>query len=413
MATLDELVIKLSLDPTKFNQGTKEGQNLLRAFRVEAKRSADEVERDAGKMADGFSRVTKELLGLGLALAGANGLKGLVVGTVQAANALDLQSRALDVNAQALNKWVNTARRAGIDTGAAQGAFGGLVKTLGGVMTRQVTPQQAGLPALQALGVSNPDWANWEHFAEQVVEGLQREQRPGVRQSLAAGIPGGDVLLQIANQFRTNGDLQRALAESATATKDQAEAARRLTEQFTQLQLAIEKAINRLIPEAEPTATKILKAGVAASKGDMSGVEGLNLDLGKSAQEGREQLGRWLWNLLTPDTSRMIQRDGSNFIGPRESQGPWQPSMVPEGRNLPPEGGGKISDRFPGLGPAAFASGTYQGWPGAGTHPVDMSRTIRIDQVTLMVPPGTRDPQTFADRFTTAVSAIEAQQGPR
>jgi hypothetical protein len=416
---LDELFITLSLNPAKFVQGIKQSQGSLQKFREDIKKSADEAERDAQKMGDGFARVTKELLGLGLAIAGANGLKNLVVGTVQAADALNLQSRALDVNAQALNKWVNTARRAGVDAGTAQGAFGGMVRTLGGVLTRQVTPQQAGLPALQALGVTNPDWANWEHFAQQVVEGLQRHQEafPGQRASLAAAIPGGDVLLQIANQFRNAGDLNRALDESATATREQADAARRLTEQFTQLQLAIEKAINKLIPEAEPTVTKVLKAVTSATKGDYSGLQALDEDLGRKSLEGQQEVKNALWDafvraVVKPERqSRYLS--GSDFIGPREAAGPYQPEMIPETRNLPPQGARKLGERFPGLGPAAFASGTYQGWPGAGNAPVDMSRTIRIDQVTLTLPPGTRDPQAFADRFTSAVSAIEAQQGPR
>ncbi len=416
---LDELVVRLRLDPTQFNAGTQQGQALLRKFKEEVKKTGTEVEHDAAKMADGFSRVTKEILGLGLAIAGANGLKNLVIGTVQAADALNLQSRALDVNAQALNKWVNTARRAGVDAGTAQGAFGGMVRTLGGVLTRQVTPQQAGLPALQALGVSNPDWANWEHFAQQVVEGLQRHREafPGQRASLAAAIPGGDVLLQIANQFRNMGDLNRALDESATATREQAEAARRLTEQFTQLQLAIERAINKLIPEAEPTATKVLKAVTSATKGDYSGLQALDEDLGRKSLEGQQQIKNTLWDAFVRAVVKPERQtkylSGYDFVGPREAAGPYQPEMIPETRNLPQQGARKISDRFPGLGPATFAAGTYQGWPGAGNAPVDMSRTVRIDQVTLTLPSGTRDPQAFADRFTSAVSAIEAQQGPR
>jgi hypothetical protein len=369
-------------------------------------------------MADGFSRVTKELLGLGLAIAGANGLKNLVVGTVQAADALNLQSRALDVNAQALNKWVNTARRAdsSLSAGAAQGAFGGMIRTLGGVLTRQITPQQAGLPQLQALGITNPDWANWEHFAQQVVEGFQRHQDafPGQRASLAAAIPGGDVLLQIANQFKTTGELQRALADSVTATQEQTDAARRLTEQMSELRQAFERQFNKGIPLIEPGATEAAKGVKDVVEGRFSSAFQHGVELDKMAVRG-------VWNFLTG----LFEETPSGMRGARHArhrrhgmaagavdEPPVEQLYQPELGDIPtPRArprifmpGQKIGDRFPGLGQTSAS--------GAGGS-VNNSRSIRIDQVTLTLPPGTRDPQAFADRFTSAVSAIEAQQGPR
>jgi hypothetical protein len=282
-----------------------------------------------------------------------------------------------------------------------------MITTIGAIWNRQIQPSAAGLRALQALGVNNPEWGDWQKYATQVVQGFQGhpELSAGRRAALAKEIPGGDVLLQIAKQFSGTGELAKALEESATTTREQAEAARRLTEQFTQLQLAIEKAVNKLIPEVEPTATKAIKAVTAATKGDMTGLQQIDEDLGREALKGQQQIKNAIWDQFV----RMVVKpevqnkwlSGSDFIGPPNFQGPFQPMMTPETRNLPREGV-KIHDRFPGLGPGVSS--------GSAGGAVDNSKSVHIDAVHVTVPPGTANPATFAQRF---VGEVESQMGSR
>lgn len=410
--TIDELVVTLSLDPTKFREGTKEGEKLLRTFRGEAKKAADDSERSAAKMADGFSRVTKELLGLGLAITGANSIKNLVVGTVQAADAQGRLAAALGVTVERYSAWVNLARRAGVDQGAASAGISALRAAAQGVAEGSLNPNAAGQAQMAKLGLTSPDWGNWEHLAQQLVQAFDPKNplianAPGARITAAQAIPGGDTFLQIANQFKAS-DLAKELAASVTATHEQAAAARDLVKAFTELQLAIEKKINQLIPEAAPEAKKVMSAAQSAVGGDFGPALDLDTEVGKNVAGGFNTIGNWIKDafvrhMIEPDKWHKWVSTGDARGGPQQEFGPW-PNTSPEWRNLPREGF-KNRDRFPGLGPGASS--------GSAGGSVDNSRTVRIDAVHLSVPPGTRDPQAFADRFTSAVSAIEAQQGSR
>lgn len=402
---LDSLFVSLSLDPAKFQKGTKEGIESLRKFRTDAKAAADDTERSAGKMADGFTRVTKEVLGLGLAIAGASSLKSLVVGTVQAADSVNLLSRAMGLNEAITSKWVNTARRAGIDTGAAQGAFRSLTAAAGAVMAQVPGAQGAiGAPFLQALGIENPQFNDPDKLAAQIVKGFQQsEKSPGELLAISQHIPGGEMFLQIAKEFKTVEALNKALADSVTTTHDQAEAARKLVTAMTDLQLAIEKKLNELIPVAAPTANQLIKGGKQLVEGDASGLLTIDQALGGDQTVAAQKS---LWDafirvVMKPGAANKWLSD-SNFIGPPNFQGPFQPMMSPETRNVPPEGM-KGGDRFPGLGPAQNILNRYQGWASAGNAPVDISRTFNIGSMHFTLPPGTKDPQDFVDRFNAAI----------
>jgi hypothetical protein len=77
MTVIDELVLSLSLDPTKFVKGQKESVAALQKMEEQAKKSGGETETAATKMAEGFERVTKEVLGLGAAFLGVPASKTL------------------------------------------------------------------------------------------------------------------------------------------------------------------------------------------------------------------------------------------------------------------------------------------------------------------------------------------------
>lgn len=409
---LDSLFVSLSLDPAKFQKGTKEGIESLRKFRTDAKAAADDTERQAAKMADGFSLVTKELLGLGLAIAGASSLKSLVVGTVQAADSVNLLSRAMGLNEAITSKWVNTARRAGVDQGAAQGAFRSLTAAAGAVMAQVPGAQGAiGAPFLQSLGIENPQFNDPDKLAAQIVKGFQQSGKsPGDLLAIAQHIPGGEMFLQIAKEFKTVEALNKALADSVTTTHEQAEAARRLTAAMTDLQLAVEKKLNQLIPPSETSAKEAISSAKSVVEGDPRGAAEHGLKAiapaTTSIASGMIALDRWVLGLLGVKPITHQDRINNRFVFGTETGEGGTSFGMPMPRERPRIPGGRNNDRFPGLGPGASAD------PWGGGAP-NYSRTIRIDAVNLTLPAGTRDPQDFANRFTSAVSAIEAQQGPR
>jgi hypothetical protein len=360
---IDELIVRLVLDPKGFVAGTKEANAAINKFKQETKQHADEVERQATKMSDGFSKVTKELLGLGLAIAGISGFKDLVVGTVSAANAQGLLARSLDVSIEKFNQWVNVAKKAGMGGAAAESDINSLIMSWQAVREHSKTPEQAGLGQLMKLGVTDADFqTTWENFAMQMIRALSKDNplwkklniadNPASRALAAQALPGGQSMLAIANQFPL-ADLPRVLAESITLRQEEADAARRLTEKLEELRQAIEDKLNQLIPKVEPPATKTLESWKSLTRGDISGAirqgnEAHEMLLGTPLEMGLWEELKRRWNIaLGGGVDTFSDRFGSSPPQLRDRFGNF-PMPQERPRILPPPGGEKIPDRFHG-----------------------------------------------------------------
>jgi len=274
---VDELVLRFSLDPTNFDRGQKKTIEGLRKLEEDARTAGKGVEDSGQKMVDAFSRVTKEVLGLGAAFLGVSGLKDLVVKTVGNQDALGKTASLLDVNSEALNRWINAVRLAGGTAAGAQSSISALVTAFGRYATGQAQPGEMGLAALGAL---NPtvNWqglfqsGNWEKFLLTLSGSLQRNPAaaPGVRRALAQDIPGvGDDLMLLLQQ---GPDVVKArLAEAQTVTEEQLKAARHISEEFTRLSLALEEAVNRMTPQIESWAVGFARGATQVVKDPVRG----------------------------------------------------------------------------------------------------------------------------------------------
>jgi len=444
-SVIDELVVSLALDPTKFNAAQKQSMNTLRQFQRQAQETATRVESDTQKMIDAFSRLTKEILGFGLTLAGANGLKDLVIGTVQSTDALGKRTRALEMDTEAMSKWANASRIAGMSAAEAQGDIASMLVTLGRIANRQQFFSQAGLQELIALGV-NPTAelaSDPEKYQRAVVAAIQRhkgELTPGRLQAISEAVPGGQHLLALALQNKTMADLEYTLNRSVTVNQQEVDAARNLTSAVTSLQISIERQTSKLSPILDKIFTpaaagweKLLTQGFPPVAHEDEGF--LNTLVRMFIREDRQHElltepeppvtgtvpggkdtgrseGLLSWTELRNALVRTFIREdrqgelmGELPAGPS----PFVPEPNARPRVMPYEGERKIQDRFmhmmlPNRGAGSSATTNNN------------QKSVTVGSVVVNTPPGTKNPEGFGATVAGTIEnyfLVQAESGAR
>jgi hypothetical protein len=397
---IDELVVKLRLDPTGMVQGVKVGDREFKKFKDSAKVAADDVEHQAGRMVQGFSQVTKELLGLGAVILGLGGLKNLISGTVGAATATGNVASVFGLDPEMLSKWQGAMKAFGIEAGTTAGAIGGVAKSIADLRLRGGGDLLKGSIALQQMGITNPSM-DPEKLLLQIQQALQnpKNQGPGVAQSILSDFPS---VLPILRGLQAS-NLNELLKESQTATRQQIQAAQDVKESFTKLENAADRAANKLLEMVAPSATKAAETTAKAIDNIISGKPNTPLPL--FGLEGGDFRG-WIRNLVRQMGYDELQMQGGvlpqmsfgDRFGewPAGAPGRYVP-MRPETRSLPD---GKGTDRYPGLNtfrsPASAAAAAGIGFQ----RPSD---NINITaNVNVTVPPGA-DPRTFGGLVATSL----------
>lgn len=408
MATVvDELILKFSLDPSNFDKGQKKTIDGLRKLEEDARTAGKGVEDSGQKMVDAFSRVTKEVLGLGAAFLGVSGLKDLVVKTVGNQDALGKTASLLDVNTEALNRWINAVRLAGGSATGAGSSLSTLITTFGRYKTGQSEPSELGL---RTLGAIDPklDWnsffvkGDWEGFLKAIGERFKADPSkfgPGVRHALGQEFPGAsdDLLLLLQNP-----KMQSFLAESLTATEAQTKASRNIAEEFTRLELAIEEGVNRITPQIESWAVGFAKGATLVVKdpvrGAGAGAAGFMAPiLGGIAAGERWLLGR--------------NGDGGGATPPPGGRTPYPPMNGVLDAN---DTGSRGTGRW--IAPYLAAQGYHETLEAGGFGAfrdvnTDNSSAIHIAHVSITPPPGT-DAHAWASTFISSVTS-QASSGSR
>lgn len=147
---IDQLVIQLGLDPTKFNQGQRAAVNQLKQLENDARRHGKGTESALNSVADAVSNLRGQFLRLGAAVIGAASFEHLVVQTVTNTAAMGRFSSVLGVSTDLLSKWQNVGK---IVTGTTAGmaeAVGSAVKQFAHF---SVLGPTGAIPFLNALNI--------------------------------------------------------------------------------------------------------------------------------------------------------------------------------------------------------------------------------------------------------------------
>lgn len=119
MATvIDSLIVELGLDPKNFNKGQKEAASAFLKTKDAAVKTGKEIEDSSKRVADSISKMTREVIALFGAIAGARSLSDLI-GKLTTANAeLGRFSANLAQSPQTIAAWGAAAQRFGGDAKA-------------------------------------------------------------------------------------------------------------------------------------------------------------------------------------------------------------------------------------------------------------------------------------------------------
>lgn len=410
---VDELILKFSLDPTQFNQQQQKTITQLRKFESEAKDVGSKTEDATQRMVNGFSLVTKEVLGLGAAFLGVSGLKDLISGTVSAASALQVQSQYFNTASEAANRYANAVKVAGGSSEAALQAFNQVGLRLQRLQSG-ADSTFAGQEWLQILGINpmNYDPKHPENLIGDIIRGAQ--QNPDRKAAIMEGT-GVGAFGPLANL--NPGDLAKLLPEMLSLTNEQAKNGRDISASVSRLMVALETRANQIF--LNPTATGIMKGGADTVTDLVRG------DLSKAQNDAKPLLDSPWWAI------------GSPLALPLAMGWAWNKMGLPVPAAL--RGGGNADASNPGADPgdinpavpARFSKALRSGIGGAGwTAPYantpmgddmrhypgfghfghinnDYSHAVSISHMSITAQ--TSEPADFASRFQGAIDSVTSQ----
>ena len=150
--TIDDLVVTLNLDTSKFNQDQKDALAKVKQFQEETSRRAKDIGKSGTDVMDSLTSVGKRTLSVFGVVAGVDGLINVAKQSVNAGSAVGQLSRNIGVSAEVISKWQGAARIYGGTAEGMAGSFKTLSDTIGGLKLGMVSQLTSDLRSLGALG---------------------------------------------------------------------------------------------------------------------------------------------------------------------------------------------------------------------------------------------------------------------
>lgn len=147
---IDALVMTLGLDVTEYDKNRKRAGEDLEKFRKKADSVAKDVAHGGKVMAEGFSFLKTELLGVLAVFGAATGIKDFIASNVQGQAELGRLSQNLGISARSLEAWGLVAKEMG---GQASDAFGALQSVASGLAEASIRGHSALTDMARANGV--------------------------------------------------------------------------------------------------------------------------------------------------------------------------------------------------------------------------------------------------------------------
>lgn len=117
---IDSFLVSIGLDTTQYKKGQKEAEESLRKFGKATEENAKNINIQSAKVAEGFSAIKRELVGIAGMAVGAAGLKDLFFNLMKGQAALSRSAYNLGMSARELDAWGAAAETVGGDAKAMQ-----------------------------------------------------------------------------------------------------------------------------------------------------------------------------------------------------------------------------------------------------------------------------------------------------
>lgn len=278
MTTIDELVVTLALDASKFTAEQKKAVQQLKKLEQEQQKNNKESQKSWNNAADAINRAKNQLIAFGTAAIGINGFKDFVATMVSGNASLGRTSQLLNMGVRDLDAWGSAARRFGGDAKSVQSSIQGIE----GHLAARFTSDQSGfLTTLAQLGANDSvDWQKNTVDLYKLADAIKRvkdtrgeqvaynlAQQLGLDQgTFQMLMQGGDAVKQLHDHYY---DLSRA-------SDDNVEASTRLLGKWSDLKAEAEalgqSVFSSLVPAldaAADAATKALQSTDKATGADL------------------------------------------------------------------------------------------------------------------------------------------------
>lgn len=149
---VDELVVELGLDPSKFNQNQRAALESFKRTQEAARAGAKDIEESGGKVSDALGGIKTQALQMFAAIAGGKGILEFSANLTNADAALGRLERNIGVSASTVSAWQGAARIFGGDAKQMAQSFTTVSDAFAGWKIGMVTPLIADLRAISTAG---------------------------------------------------------------------------------------------------------------------------------------------------------------------------------------------------------------------------------------------------------------------
>lgn len=249
--TIDSLVVKLGLDASDFQKGTKEVGQELDATRKTTDKTARDISANGKRAAEFFGQLEKAAIKFFAVITVGRGLSDFTRTIIQTGAQLDRMAGYLGTSADRLSRWQGAVRQSG---GTAEGLMGTMQGLSGALTELRLTGTTGILPYLQSLGVSLADANGKAKPLEQILLDISDAVKTKIPKGdqynfmKLLGIDDGTANLLLKNR----GEIERLLTAQKAYSDADAKAAREAQEKWERVKLNIERTTQELVIKALP-----------------------------------------------------------------------------------------------------------------------------------------------------------------
>jgi hypothetical protein len=264
MAVIDELVVKLGLDPKQFDEGQRKALNGFKNTVEDFRKQGQIAENQSKSLTDFLSNTRTQALALFAVFTGAKGLVDFAQGTIKTAASVDQLSHSTGVSVVEISKLQALVRTFGGNADAASAQVVTLADAVFGMKIGQISPLITLLRNIQGMGHVDIDA---EHGPAAMMASIAQNLE-NIRKSGHADIAGNlgrqlgldpalfEAMIGGADKFNER------LGRMKGLTQAEADAALKLQNQWIETTLSVENFGKRIVTDIAPAVSNALGADV-------------------------------------------------------------------------------------------------------------------------------------------------------
>jgi hypothetical protein len=356
---IDSLIVELKLDPTKFDEGTKQSVESLRKMEDGAQKHTKAVNDGFTGLINTFKEFQGRLLAVGAIIAAGLGFNRLIQDTMKLNSELGYMSASLGVSAQEMSKWQQAGATVGAQAQDIAQSFAVIKNSLADMQLgkgsflnefARTTHQQGQGPAVELYNPNGTQRESTDILLD-ISRWYQAQQNKAVASRLMEQIGFGRGMI---NMLQLGPDeLKKRLneAQQFAPTNEQIKKFQELQEQFGKLEQVMTALANAVASRLAPVLTEVLKIINQVLSRWYSGENPADVTADTLAKGGFSELKP---NPAKPSLSSRLW----NWLRGGSGSAPAEGSAAPEGGAAPENESmwGRMRRRL-GLGGGGAASG--------------------------------------------------------